>query len=92
VLAHARLQERRLGRPPIMLLDDVAAHLDAKRRSALFEALYDLGGQSWFSGSDASMFEGLGKGAQFMKIHDADHDSKYESGVTSKTPKCEWLI
>ena len=96
VLAHARLQERRLGRPPIMLLDDVAAHLDAKRRSALFEALHDLGGQSWFSGSDASLFEGLGKGAQFMKIHDADHDEEYDteynSGVTSKTPKCEWLI
>jgi DNA replication and repair protein RecF len=92
VLAHARLQERRLGRPPIMLLDDVAAHLDAKRRSALFEALFDLGGQSWFSGSEASLFEGLGKGAQFMKIHDADHDVKNESGVTSKTPKCEWLI
>jgi DNA replication and repair protein RecF len=79
-----------------MLLDDVAAHLDAKRRSALFEALHDLGGQSWFSGSDASLFEGLGKGAQFMKIHDADHDAEYDteynSGVTSKTPKCEWLI
>jgi DNA replication and repair protein RecF len=88
VLAHARLQERRLGRPPIMLLDDVAAHLDAKRRSALFEALFDLGGQSWFSGSDASLFDGLGKAAQFMKIHDAEHDT----GVITKTPKCEWLI
>jgi DNA replication and repair protein RecF len=88
VLAHARLQERRLGRPPIMLLDDVAAHLDAKRRSALFEALHDLGGQSWFSGSDASLFEGIGKAAQFMKIHETEDDT----GVTTKTPKCEWLI
>ncbi|MGB2016033.1 MAG: DNA replication/repair protein RecF [Candidatus Puniceispirillum sp.] len=88
VLAHARLQERRLGRPPIMLLDDVAAHLDAKRRSALFEALHDLGGQSWFSGSDASLFEGIGKAAQFMKIHETEDDS----GMTTKTPKCEWLI
>ena len=92
VLAHARLQERRLGRPPIMLLDDVAAHLDAKRRSALFEALHDLGGQSWFSGSDASLFEGIGKATQFMKIHETEHDSGHNSGVTTKTPKCEWLI
>ena len=92
VLAHARLQERRLGRPPIMLLDDVAAHLDAKRRSALFEALHDLGGQSWFSGSDASLFEGIGKAAQFMKIHETEDDSGHNSGVTTKTPKCEWLI
>lgn len=92
VLAHARLQERRLGRPPIMLLDDVAAHLDAKRRYALFEALHDLGGQSWFSGSDASLFEGIGKAAQFMKIHETEDDSGHNSGVTTKTPKCEWLI
>jgi hypothetical protein len=54
----------------------------------LFEALHDLGGQSWFSGSDASLFEGIGKAAQFMKIHESEHDT----GVTTKTPKCEWLI
>ncbi|GIR33518.1 MAG: DNA replication and repair protein RecF [Alphaproteobacteria bacterium] len=52
VLAHARLQERRLGKSPLMLLDDVAAHLDADRRSALFEAVSLLGGQCWYSGSD----------------------------------------
>jgi DNA replication and repair protein RecF len=68
ILAHARLQDRRLGRVPIMLFDDVAAHLDAKRRAALFEAVRSLGGQCWFSGTDGEQFNELTKTAQFVKI------------------------
>ena len=68
ILAHARLQDRRLGRVPIMLFDDVAAHLDAQRRAALFEALRSLGGQCWFSGTDGEQFNELTKTAQFVKI------------------------
>ena len=59
ILAHARLQQRRLGRPPLMLLDDVAAHLDVERRLSLFEAVGGLGAQSWFSGTDIDDFSGL---------------------------------
>ena len=68
VMAHARLQERRLGRSPIMLLDDVAAHLDADRRYALFEAVSLLGGQCWYSGSDQQQFEDLRGKAQFIEV------------------------
>jgi DNA replication and repair protein RecF len=59
VLAHARLQARRLGRPPLLLLDDVVAHLDVARRAALFEAVGAVGAQAWFSGTDHDDFEGL---------------------------------
>ena len=68
ILAHARLQDRRLGRVPVMLFDDVAAHLDAKRRGALFEAVQSLGGQCWYSGTDEGHFKELLKTAQFVKI------------------------
>ena len=59
VLAHARLQARRLGRPPLLLLDDVVAHLDVARRGALFEAVGAVGAQAWFSGTDQNDFAGL---------------------------------
>ena len=68
ILAHARLQERRLGRVPVMLFDDVAAHLDSQRRAALFEAVRCLGGQCWFSGTDGVQFNELAKTAQFVKF------------------------
>ena len=71
ILAHARLQERRLGRVPVMLFDDVAAHLDSQRRTALFEAVRCLGGQCWFSGTDGDQFNELAKTAQFVKIFPA---------------------
>ncbi len=59
ILAHARMQARRLRRPPVLLLDDVVAHLDTDRRTALFEAVTIVGGQSWFSGTDREDFAGL---------------------------------
>ncbi len=81
VLAHARLQERRLGRAPIMLLDDVAAHLDADRRSALFEAVKLLGGQCWYSGSDKQQFKDLAGKAQFITV--------CSSQMSDQTPNLE---
>ena len=59
ILAHARMQARRLRRPPVLLLDDVVAHLDTDRRTALFKAVTIVGGQSWFSGTDREDFAGL---------------------------------
>ena len=76
VLAHARLQERRLGKSPLMLLDDVAAHLDADRRSALFEAVGLLGGQCWYSGSDEQQFDGLIGKAQFVSVRPASRSDQ----------------
>ncbi len=68
VLAHAILQDKRLGRPPILLLDDVAAHLDPARRSELFSLCSDLSGQIWYSGVDTHAFSALCQTAQFINV------------------------
>ncbi len=72
ILNHARLQARRLKRPPILILDDVAAHLDGDRRSDLFAACHDLSGQIWYSGTDRSDFGPLQHHAQFFNIKDGE--------------------
>ena len=68
VLAHAVLQDKRLGRPPVLLLDDVAAHLDPARRAELFSLCSDLSGQIWYSGVDPHAFSGLRQLAQFISV------------------------
>jgi len=71
VLAHARLQIDSRGMVPILLLDEVAAHLDAVRRSALFEAVLALDLQAWLTGTDAALFAELGTRAQFFRVREA---------------------
>ena len=70
ILAHARLQHSRLSRPPLLLLDDVAAHLDETRRACLFAATAELKGQVWYSGTDKSSFVKLAQIAQFLHVED----------------------
>jgi DNA replication and repair protein RecF len=62
VLAHAALVAERAGRAPLLLLDEVAAHLDPGRRAALFAAL-DGRGQVWMTGTEPALFDGIGAGA-----------------------------
>lgn len=71
VLANARLQAAERGAAPILLLDEVAAHLDIDKRRALFEALLDLGVQAWLTGTDRHLFDELGLHAQFYTVADA---------------------
>jgi DNA replication and repair protein RecF len=59
VLAHADLVADRAGRRPILLLDEVAAHLDPTRRASLFDRLALGGGQVWMTGTERSLFEGI---------------------------------
>ena len=59
VLAHADLVANRRGQPPLLLLDEVAAHLDPKRRAALFARLQGRG-QVWMTATEAGLFEGIG--------------------------------
>ena len=59
VLANARLQTAERGRVPLLLLDEVAAHLDADRRGALFDEILALGAQAWFTGTDRAVFDVL---------------------------------
>ena len=64
VLAHAELVADRRGERPILLLDEVAAHLDPKRRAALFDRL-DGRGQVWMTATEAGLFEGIGAASRF---------------------------
>ena len=70
LLAHAALQQATRGEPPLLLLDEIAAHLDASRRAALFEALVRLDSQAWLTGTDAALFAPLRCDAQFLSVHD----------------------
>jgi len=64
VLAHAELVADRRGEPPILLLDEVAAHLDPKRRAALFARL-ERRGQVWMTATEAALFEGVGDASRY---------------------------
>jgi DNA replication and repair protein RecF len=57
ILAHAELVAERVGRPPLLLLDEVAAHLDPGRRAALLDRLSAQGGQVWMTGTEAGLFD-----------------------------------
>jgi DNA replication and repair protein RecF len=71
ILAHAELvRRRRAGAAPILLLDEIAAHLDPVRRSALFDDVLSLSSQSWMSGTDPEAFAALAKRAQFYRVED----------------------
>lgn len=68
VLAHARLTANMTGFAPVLLLDEIAAHLDEGRRAALFDLVHDLGGQSFMTGTDKAMFAALADRAQFFTV------------------------
>jgi len=65
LLAHAALVAERRGQPPVLLLDEVAAHLDPSRRAALFERLRATGGQIWMTGTEAGLFSELPRATRF---------------------------
>lgn len=67
VLANARLLAAR-GRQPLLLLDEVAAHLDEVRRAALFDEIVGLGLQAFMTGTDPSLFEAFGPRAQHLRV------------------------
>lgn len=68
ILAHADLIKESRKMPPIMLMDEIAAHLDEERRSALFDALTATGCQIWMTGTDKRVFTELGSGASYFTI------------------------
>lgn len=68
ILAHARLTGELSGMAPILLLDEIAAHLDTGRRAALFDILDELGGQTFMTGTDRALFEALEGKAQFFNV------------------------
>ncbi len=68
VLAHAGLVAGMTGHAPILLLDEISAHLDEGRRAALFDRVDALGGQAFMTGTDRAMFEALGDRARFLTV------------------------
>jgi DNA replication and repair protein RecF len=71
LLANSRLQAALRGVAPIMLLDEIIAHLDRERRQALFAELLALGAQAWLTGTDEDSFAELRGAAQFLRVANA---------------------
>jgi DNA replication and repair protein RecF len=70
ILANARALRADLGRAPVLLLDEVAAHLDEARRAALYDEICGIGAQALMTGTEAALFEALGARAQVMHVLD----------------------
>ena len=68
VLAHARLVAEMTGITPLLLLDEVVAHLDPGRRAALFDELAKLGAQVWMTGADPQAFTDIGVSGEIFDV------------------------
>lgn len=78
IIANARALAEDFGAPPLLLLDEVAAHLDKDRRAALYAELVGMGTQAWMTGTGAELFETLGDQAQSFAVTDKDGISQVE--------------
>ncbi len=71
ILANARALKAQTGAAPILLLDEIAAHLDADRRAALYDEICALGSQAWMTGTGAELFDALGDRATHLEINES---------------------
>lgn len=71
ILANAQLGAAQSGSLPLLLLDEVTAHLDEARREALFAKIIKLGIQAWMTGTDVGLFSPIKKEAQFFDVKNA---------------------
>ena len=76
ILANGRALADDFGAPPILLLDEIAAHLDAARRAALYDEVHALGAQAFLTGTGAELFAELGNRAQHMEVTEENATSK----------------
>jgi len=68
ILANARALAADFGAPPLLLLDEVAAHLDAGRRASLYDEIIALGAQAWMTGTEDGLFDAMGDRAQSILV------------------------
>lgn len=78
ILANARALKADLGRAPVLLLDEVAAHLDEGRRAALYDEIAALGAQALMTGTEAGLFDPLVGRAQMVRVWDDGSGSRAE--------------
>ncbi len=81
VLANARALAAERGAPPVLLLDEVAAHLDADRRASLYDELCALGAQAWMTGVGPEPFAALGDRARALRAAEHDGVSRLEDAA-----------
>jgi len=80
ILANARALKDDLGRAPVLLLDEVAAHLDADRRAALYDEICALGAQAIMTGTEPGLFDALGPRGQGFAVQDDGTGSRTFAG------------
>lgn len=78
VMANARALADMTGSPPVLLLDEVAAHLDADRRAALYDEVCALGTQAFMTGTGPELFTALGDRAEWLEVSETGGKSKTE--------------
>ncbi len=76
ILANARALAQDLGQSPVLLFDEVAAHLDAARRGALYDEICSLGAQAILTGTEPGLFDSLGARAQNLTVTEAGGESR----------------
>jgi DNA replication and repair protein RecF len=79
ILANARALTADLGATPVILLDEVAAHLDATRRAALYDEICALGAQAIMTGTEADLFDSLGARGHLVTVSEADGQSQVQA-------------
>ena len=72
ILANARALAKDFGAPPLLLLDEVAAHLDEDRRASLYDEICALDAQAWMTGTGPELFDSLGGRAQYLHVTETD--------------------
>ena len=80
ILANARALAQEFGAPPLLLLDEVAAHLDVDRRAALYDEIVALGAQAWMTGTEKDLFSHMGDRAQYFEVGEEDGASVVQAG------------
>ncbi len=75
ILANARALTAKTGAPPILLLDEIAAHFDADRRALLFAEIEAMGVQAWMTGTEWALFDALGGQAQRFTVSETQNGS-----------------
>ncbi|MEL6608783.1 MAG: DNA replication/repair protein RecF [Pseudomonadota bacterium] len=70
ILANARALAARDGSPPLLLLDEVAAHLDADRQAALYDEICALGAQAWMTATGRELYDALGARGQYLRVEE----------------------